>query len=687
MKNENTLLNLLTFSKPTQSLTFYFANKIIDKSVKLHFSNYPAGIEALFPGITSDKEQELYTTFDFYTAEGKPLPIQFVPENYGLFKRFYNNKINFYFRKLKGKIVKVDYVKDNQVWLQLPSPTVNDHLLYDRFTIKVQFSQVSEFPELVISYDGQSKIMKQALPAFVQDVDPATIGWVRHKQSVFKYHKLENGFSDVGNCYPVLNNDIRNLLGIPPDQLPRGNRYLRYHKKITDFITEWLDTAQFKELIPLTSVELHRISPSRVSITRPESNLLLFGKKTTGQVPIRGLSNYGPYATPPHSSIHLFYIMHEDDKKYSIPFNSALLNNDGKSSFVGLQKFAGVMTYLEKGFSIVFKDRENPLPEVKKALAAKNLNPDNRYIAIYLSPWPKTEASPARHKIYFLMKELLLKYRITMQGIDVQKIRFLNDNFKYSLINIAIAMLAKLDGTPWRLNATLKNELVIGIGAFKQVSTGVQYLGSAFSFDNQGKLNQFDYFLKNDTRLLAGSIKTAVREFATRKQGAQRLIIHFYKTMSEHELRPIEEVLNNLGLDIPVFVVAINKTESEQLTAFDSGSDQLMPVSGTYINIGRSQFLLFNNTLYPGMPHKPSDGYPFPVKLSLQCNHPELLSDASITGNLIDQVYQFSRLYYKSVRQQPLPITIKYPEMLASIAPNFHDQVIPPFGKDNLWFL
>jgi hypothetical protein len=44
-------------------------------------------------------------------------------------------------------------------------------------------------------------------------------------------------------------------------------------------------------------------------------------------------------------------------------------------------------------------------------------------------------------------------------------------------------------------------------------------------------------------------------------------------------------------------------------------------------------------------------------------------------------------MYWKSVRQQNLPVTIKYPEMIAKIAPQFDSDDIPEFGKDNLWFL
>ena len=123
------------------------------------------------------------------------------------------------------------------------------------------------------------------------------------------------------------------------------------------------------------------------------------------------------------------------------------------------------------------------------------------------------------------------------------------------------------------------------------------------------------------------------------------------------------------------------------VVAFDTDYADLMPLSGTHINIGRNRYLLFNNTRYSNAPQKFSDGFPFPVKLAIDCNQKELLEDTTITDELIEQVYQFSRLYYKSVRQQALPITIKYPEILARIAPNFRDEGMPAAGENSLWFL
>jgi len=112
-----------------------------------------------------------------------------------------------------------------------------------------------------------------------------------------------------------------------------------------------------------------------------------------------------------------------------------------------------------------------------------------------------------------------------------------------------------------------------------------------------------------------------------------------------------------------------------------------MPLSGTYLSIGTNRFILFNNTRYAADPLSLVESFPFPVKLSIDCSDKEQLKDYKIMQELINQVYQFSRLYWKSMKQQNLPITIKYPEILARMAPNFAGEELPIYGRDSLWFL
>ena len=254
---------------------------------------------------------------------------------------------------------------------------------------------------------------------------------------------------------------------------------------------------------------------------------------------------------------------------------------------------------------------------------------------------------------------------------------------------MSVSILAKLGGIPWRLDKTEKKELIVGVGAFRH-KDDVQYVSSAISFDDTGHFNEFDYFLSYQTDILAGQIAAAVTEFAKNFDAPQRLIIHFYKILKEEELAPIELALKELRFSksIPIFIVSINKTEAKDITAFDmkKTNANLMPYSGTYINIGNKKYLLFNNSRYP-YGFNSTDGFPFPIKLSIDCTDKKQLENEQTIYDLIDQVYQFSRMYWKSLAQQSLPVTVSYPEMVAEVAPYFEGGIIPDGGKNNLWFL
>ena len=127
----------------------------------------------------------------------------------------------------------------------------------------------------------------------------------------------------------------------------------------------------------------------------------------------------------------------------------------------------------------------------------------------------------------------------------------------------------------------------------------------------------------------------------------------------------------NLG-DIPVIEGTVNKTESRDLVIFDKAypSNNMIPNSGTFVNICRNQFLLCNNTRYGTTIPGSRNGYPFPVKLDIQLTDEILLDNAKLINDLIDQVYKFSRRYWTSVTQQNLPVTVKYPEMVSEKYPH-----------------
>ena len=357
----------------------------------------------------------------------------------------------------------------------------------------------------------------------------------------------------------------------------------------------------------------------------------------------------------------------------------------------------------------------NPTREIEEALYGKeyrNLNPKIKYVGIYVSPIHKYASSKESKECYYKIKEMFLKHNIPTQCIDSNRMRGQLErdvkknrkDFIYTLQNMGIAICAKLGGSPWLLDEIEKKELIIGIGVFR--SDNQQYIGAAFSFDNTGVFNDYSYFQKSELDELVGAIKMAIIRYSAVNSQPERIIIHYYKKISrKREFKKVEDMLKSLNLNVPVFIVTINKTESEDIVLFDEESTytsynyqtrqnevvkSLMPYSGKWVNLGPSKeghrYLLCNNTRYENERFSNMDGFPFPIKLTIACPNRNDKIETPVVQQLIDQVYQFSRIYWKSVKQQGLPVTIKYPEMIAEIMPHFNDKTV--YTDNNcLWFL
>jgi hypothetical protein len=730
MNPESLFINTLAFEFPTEPKTFYFSKE--DKEgvslTKLSHQLFPCNIKEIFPGISNS--DTIYTSFDRKLEGFQPLSIDFSKENFSFIKRYYNREIKHYFTT-KNILVEPTFIKDNQIWLKSNDATakkIKDCVVYDRFTLKVNYNHFFNKPELVISYDRQAKVYKKSVATFLEkndnsndrpfgdssivSINPADllvkIVYVsyygdnneRKKMQVTKISRLKEWIEkgeqvDYNNVYPIINNRLATFLGYDDEEeenenpYQKKNRYTKYLSKIFGFKNKFLSPKEFKDIIPISD-NFTQVQPGRTS---PDSKQLIFGKNKTDIKPQRGVNN-GPFKQPRYSNIQMFFIV---PKEYVTSTNG--LSNylrKGYKIFGGLSKYTDVpITLAPKNFNLAFENTANPLPEIEAKLDKEDFSAA-KYLAIYLTPIGKYAKAKEQRNVYYKVKEALLKKNISSQCIETEKMLTVlksdadknKEAFAYTLQNIAIAVNAKLGGTPWRIAVPEYRELIIGVGAFKHTDTDTQYIGSAFSFDNTGAFNSFEYFHKDELKELVGSIESAIIAYRNTIANLERLVIHYYKDMREDEVEIIENMLYNIGVDVPLFIITINKTESEDVFVFDDNFVEKMPYSGRYINLGNNTYLLCNNTRYPDNNTRNIEGYPFPVKLKIKCpSDSSLLTTPTING-LIDQIYQFSRIYWKSVKQQNLPVTIKYPEMVAQIAPHFSTGSIPSnIGKDNLWFL
>lgn len=693
---EHIKFNILNFNWPRQLLTFYVSLTKAEGVDTIHHRKFPYNITDVFSNEELEEREEIYTNFTTPTEGFKPLKVDCNNANLNLYKQFLYAQIRKHFDSLNIINRKNGILKDRQVWILDSNRYHKDYHYYDRFTLKIQIGEVSDHPELVVSYNGASKILKKS----IQELDNThliTKAIFRNKIVDMRIdtetpegHKRYNSLI-LEEVFPRLNPQLQRALNIPFEIKRTGNRYTHYIEKIAQFTKDYLFTEDFKEICNFTNEEFIDAPLHRIGHIPKEKGMLEYGKdaygnKQTGITPKLELNRYRPYFRPPNPNIQFFFIYHKEHEPTIKKLWGYLKKGTG-NYYKGLKSFVDIPVNSAPGKFIEFENKENPIPEIEQKLEEYTWEESVSYLAFYISPYTRFESDPELKNIYYRVKELCLSEDIMTQAIDFEDLQRNIGNYQWHLNNISLAIHAKLGGKPWKLAVTEKKELVIGVGAFTNQEKNHRYVASAFSFQNNGIFNRFNCFSKTETDVLAGSIITAIRTFFNQSD-ADKIVIHFYKEMSKKEMQPILEGMHSLNLENkPIYILNINKTETKDIIAYDTDFvNNLMPYSGTTIRLGERKFLLFNNGRFEGERFFDSDGFPFPIKISMSSTHEDAFEDDNVITELLTQVFQFSRLYWKSLKPQNVPITIKYPEMVAQLVPRFqHD--IKEESKNKLWFL
>lgn len=607
-----------------------------------------------------------------------------------------------YFRHLlytyfHGKVAAVSYnfVDGIEIWIKAQQQ--KDITQFHKYSINPQHARVTHGFELLVTYEGISTVYNTPVSK-LSNIQPELFSLVIVGGQLAKYSRLTSEQKNqIDKTYPVLSHSLAKTLELPERRELNPNKYLSTYKQISTFCNDYLFTSDFQTVLNIDTSGFIPVPEDVILNTSKNSNALIFGNNRQDIAPFNGLKN-GPYQAPsvPNNNVRFFFIYQQKDTTHATALFNIFTNgltytdrNTGeiKTSFPNLANYIKQPFHTDKGGSITFANLDTAVQEVKQALSQKQWINGCTYVAIYLSPIKKDDTDNPNHQIYYQIKETLLDKGITSQVI--YKERYNDQYFSFHLPNIAIALLAKLGGIPWRLQSTKKDDLIVGVGAFRSYSIGKRYIGSAFCFSKEGVFQNFDCYRDNDLNQLVAGIRKALMHYVVEHDKAERLIIHYYKTMSKKESQPIVDMLHRLGLNIPVIIVTINKTETQDIVAFNTQVADLMPTSGTIVKVGYNQFLLYNSAKYDETfaIGKGKKDYPFPIKVKVNTTGQAAKLEMPIVCELLDQVYQFSRMYWKSVKQQNLPITIKYPEMVAEIVPHFSDAELPVFGKSNLWFL
>jgi len=257
------------------------------------------------------------------------------------------------------------------------------------------------------------------------------------------------------------------------------------------------------------------------------------------------------------------------------------LKNGLASNFPGLKDYVKVNFELAHQQKIILESA-NPANELEEKLNNYPYEKGLKYFAIYLTDYKRFEDLEDNEEEYYKVKFSLLQKEILSQFIYYKNIDI--PSFKFHLPNIAVAILAKLGGIPWKLDTVTSAKMVVGFGV-KRLDDNT-YLGNTLCFKDDGEFFKFETYQRANIQTIGDALRDSINKVINQEHfNPDKLIIHYYKTLSDEEAEEIEKVLKEVNLNIPFIVLTINDTKSKDYLFFDVSYKDIMPVSGTIIEI------------------------------------------------------------------------------------------------------
>jgi len=281
---------------------------------------------------------------------------------------------------------------------------------------------------------------------------------------------------------------------------------------------------------------------------------------------------------------------------------------------------------------------------------------------------------------YYLTKAKMLNQKIPTQEVTIEIIRSEDEKIDKA---IALNIYSKIGGMAWAVDKIDKGKLEIVIGISSIITENQRVMGFANIFDFNGTYLLGDCSTLSSMDNYANDLKTylikSIRELILSKQietgESIRLIFHLFKEASkEHELKAIQQTLEEFSAyDIQFSIVHLSYNHNLRLFQ-DEGKTSVQ--RGTYIQVSTLQAVLHmgNQTKVPIL-----------VRLDRRSTYKDLFDTCK-------QVIYFCHLCYRSFRPSNVPVTIKYPSLMAKLA--FELKQVPDWDKsqmnkikNKLWFI
>lgn len=209
------LLNIIPFNPPAGKQTFAFYRQKQPGFYPVFKGDLQGLLDDKLSALELLELEKLYTDFQ-PPREGAIL----LDIDLSVSTRFANHYYRYLIRKhFEGiaDIMHQDFTSETEVWFHSPEKSTAKYKVYNQFTLKVQYGRVTDKPELVLSYDGTTKVFAKPVSE-IYNFNTNLYNWVVCNGVIYKWKfRPQEVINQPQNCYPILSNELKPHLEIAFD--------------------------------------------------------------------------------------------------------------------------------------------------------------------------------------------------------------------------------------------------------------------------------------------------------------------------------------------------------------------------------------------------------------------------------------------------------------------------------------
>jgi hypothetical protein len=417
----------------------------------------------------------------------------------------------------------------------------------------------------------------------------------------------------------------------------------------------------------------------------------VFGENQECNIQSRGINTFGPYRTLEKEPLFVC-IFKPQYKDIANTFFKAITGKT--NSNFNVEKWFGVKLS-KANFEPIHIESLSPsdLARVDEKLESlQQQHADKSIIGIFLLDEGSESSNSDQFSPYTYLKYRCTKRRIPVQVIKVQTIQNSN-KLGWSIGGIALQILSKLGGIPWKVKPSNNKCLIFGLGsAHKRDHNNkiIKHFAYSICLDSSGIYKQLNILGNAQDRTeyihqLRKNIQMAINE--NMEHGTEKCVLHLPFKIKRDEIDFIQsgvKEISSLYQDVEFQFIKIN-TKNKFFGYADNNSK--VPYESSYLQLSNSEYLVW----FEGL----KDGRQYVNKRIGRPVHIEFLGSKQLNEEkrkrYLQDIINLSGANWRGFSGKLLPISIFYPDIIAEFIAEFRqinpDEDIDIKDFDLPWFL